>query len=154
MDRAIAMMHQPYAANRGPVYNDTSIPLCNIFSLSSLNEYHFSTAKDDAFRALLLASYALQAYHADHGRYPGTLGELSPAYLSAVPNDPFALNTPLRYTRNGTSYVLYSVGPDGIDNGGTPSADGQATTRPKLSLAESILFPESCGDMVAGVNLR
>ena len=33
---------------------------------------------------------ALQAYHLDHGRFPASLSELTPAYLAASPVDPFS----------------------------------------------------------------
>jgi hypothetical protein len=70
-------------------------------------------ARDQAEIAL-----ALRAYQAREGRYPQQLAELTPKYLKAVPVDRFT-EGPLMYRVEGTAgYVLYSVGPNGEDDGG------------------------------------
>jgi hypothetical protein len=63
---------------------------------------------------------ALRLHQADHdGRLPETLDELVPAYLPAVPRDPFArTDAPLCYRKDGTEWTVYSVGPNGADDGG------------------------------------
>ncbi|HZT41648.1 MAG TPA: hypothetical protein VFA07_05645 [Chthonomonadaceae bacterium] len=76
-------------------------------------------AADRALNGLLLVYAALQVYRNDHGVYPSALSQLVPRYLQAVPDDPFALQGPFRYRRKGAQYVLYSIGPDGIDQQGT-----------------------------------
>ena len=53
----------------------------------------------------------------NHGRLPGPLDELAPRYLEAVPADPFD-GRPLRYKRLENGYVIYSIGSNGIDDGG------------------------------------
>jgi hypothetical protein len=60
----------------------------------------------------------LAAFKADRGSYPASLAELSPAYLATVPLDLFT-EKPLIYSRTEKGYVLYSVGPNGVDDGGT-----------------------------------
>jgi hypothetical protein len=69
---------------------------------------------------LLQADLALRMYRHDNGRWPDSLDELLPAYLSAVPLDSYDLypDQPLRYRREGDGFVLYSAGQDGVDNGG------------------------------------
>jgi hypothetical protein len=62
--------------------------------------------------------FALAAYHADHGSYPQRLSELTPGYVAKVPNDIFAADGVLHYQRQGAGYLLYSVGPNGHDDGG------------------------------------
>ncbi|MHC5540499.1 hypothetical protein ACYOEI_19950, partial [Singulisphaera rosea] len=48
---------------------------------------------------------------------------LTPGLLSAIPSDPFAAKQgPLVYRNTGSGALLYSVGPDGKDDGGTPVA--------------------------------
>jgi hypothetical protein len=66
----------------------------------------------------LVAAIAAERYRRAHGTWPKTLDDLSPAFLAAVPPDPFD-GAPLRYKRLADGIVVYSVGPDGIDNGGT-----------------------------------
>jgi hypothetical protein len=69
-------------------------------------------------RRLTWVALALAAFKAEHGgANPATLAELSPAYLAAVPNDLFS-EKPLVYEPAGTGYMLYSVGPDMVDQGG------------------------------------
>ncbi|HVA50725.1 MAG TPA: hypothetical protein VNH11_30550 [Pirellulales bacterium] len=68
---------------------------------------------------LLLAHVALRRYRLHNGRYPATLHELAPQYLDAAPVDPFN-GQELIYRRHDEGYRLYSVGPDGKDNGGAP----------------------------------
>jgi hypothetical protein len=125
----------------------------------------------------LLAGLALQAYKQEHGSYPTKLKALVPGYLSETPQDPFAPNNPLRYRpmpnrgsqeqdvdRLGLDpvelpgYVLYSVGPDRVDN------DGMAIQHPRHPLsagdqadhqspsARFEVAPDNDGDIVAGIN--
>jgi hypothetical protein len=74
---------------------------------------------------LLSARCALAAerFRLAHGRFPNALTELVPGFLSAVPNDPFARG-PLRYAVTQELAVIYSVGADGIDSGGSLEKTG------------------------------
>jgi hypothetical protein len=76
---------------------------------------------------LTVVALGLSACKTDHGAYPRTLAELSPNYLPRVPNDPF-LENPLIYSPTSNGYVLRSVGPNMIDNGG--GADDIAANLP------------------------
>jgi hypothetical protein len=60
---------------------------------------------------------AVLAYRVTNGSLPSKLEDLVPAYLAAVPVDPFD-GQPLRYKKLAKGYVVYSVGEDGFDNGG------------------------------------
>jgi len=105
----------------------------------------FLDVKEDTLNRLLLVSLALRAYRVEHGRYPRTLAELAPSYLRQAPGDPFAAGKPLGYRRKGDGYLLYSVGPDGVDNGG----------RPIIATATRGSFQQGdTGDVVAFVNIR
>ncbi len=68
-------------------------------------------------RRNLHVAFALAAYRADRGRYPAKLADLAPKYLAAVPGDVFS-GGPLVYLPEGGGYLLYSVGPNGKDEGG------------------------------------
>jgi hypothetical protein len=48
---------------------------------------------------------------------PADLSELVPAFLSAIPTDPFD-GKPLRFKRRAQGYVVYSIGSDLQDDGG------------------------------------
>jgi hypothetical protein len=62
-------------------------------------------------------AFALAAYHRDHGRYPAELDELAPKYLETIPDDLFTSH-PLIYRLEDKGYLLYSVGVNGLDEGG------------------------------------
>jgi len=100
-------------------------------------------------KAFLATELALRAYRLDHGAYPGDLSDLVPDYLGAVPQDPSAADAPLRYQIDGDRYILYSIGPDGVDDGGTAIFDPNATYAPR---SQYRVHPKSKGDIVAGVN--
>lgn len=78
----------------------------------------------------VLTVLALEAYRADHSRYPAALPELVPRYLREIPTDPFSLEgDSLRYRpeSSGDGCLLWSIGPDGVDNSG--SLDGGELVR-------------------------
>jgi hypothetical protein len=60
---------------------------------------------------------AIERYRLQTGHLPESLDELVPAFLPAIPQDPFD-GKPQRYKRNVHGYVVYSVGEDGKDDGG------------------------------------
>lgn len=70
---------------------------------------------------LLYTALRLESYRKTHGRYPATLDTLgsSPYFI-----DPFS-NKPFVYRPQGNSYVLYSVGPNTIDDRGAPFPEGR-----------------------------
>ena len=67
-------------------------------------------------------AFALAGYRSDHGRYPPSLKDLSPAYIAEIPKDPFT-GEDSHYRTPGAGYLLYSVGPNGRDDGGRNTAD-------------------------------
>jgi hypothetical protein len=73
--------------------------------------------RDITYQNMVPVVFALAAYRADRGAYPAELAALVPQYLPAIPEDLFS-GGPFRYKREGAGYVLYSVGPNGKDDGG------------------------------------
>ena len=68
-------------------------------------------------RAMRIA-VAIERYRRDHDeRLPNDLQELVPAYLPAVPIDPFN-GKEMRFTKDAGGYVAYSVGSNRRDDGG------------------------------------
>ncbi len=66
------------------------------------------------------AGCAVERHRLAHGnKLPASLDELVPAFLDAVPLDPFD-GKPLRYRATNDTYVVYSVGADRVDDGGEP----------------------------------
>lgn len=62
---------------------------------------------------------ALQLCRAEHGAYPETLDDLVPDYLLSLAPDPFTGGR-YAYIPLGDSFMLYSLGPNGWDDWGTP----------------------------------
>ena len=74
---------------------------------------------------LLQTHIALHAYRLDHEQqFPEKLDALVPEYLDRVPLDEFS-GAPLIYRRTDRGFLIYSVGPDGVDNGGVERTDGE-----------------------------
>lgn len=51
---------------------------------------------------------------------PGSLQALVPKYLQRLPSDPFS-GSLMVYRPAGTNWLLYSLGPDRVDDGGKPT---------------------------------
>jgi hypothetical protein len=62
-------------------------------------------------------AFVLAWYQHDNGRYPEKLDQLAPKYLRAIPSDVFS-GKALIYKPSEKAYLLYSVGPNGKDDGG------------------------------------
>ena len=151
MNECIAEARMPYAARPpAPTIPDDPwcVEMCPVFAPDSIRY-----ADNETQNSLLMVTLALRAYHAQHGGYPPSLQALVPQYLTAIPADPFARSGPLRYQFQGGRYVLYSIGPDGKDDGGKPIFD---PSKPAPISGERdmrfIVWPNSAGDDVAGVN--
>jgi hypothetical protein len=75
----------------------------------------------EVVKQVVITAIALKRYQLKHGNHPRNLDALVPEFLAAVPFDPVD-GRALRYrlNRDGT-YLLYSVGENGKDDGGNPS---------------------------------
>jgi hypothetical protein len=83
------------------------------FDRANLLHYHLLSRRRMAATAL-----AIRLFELDHGHRPQTLNELVPEYLPSVPADPMSSNGVIQYLPNAEHPRLYSIGPDGIDDGG------------------------------------
>jgi len=64
-----------------------------------------------------IAAVAAERFRLANGHWPESLVELTPKYLQEVPLDPFD-GKPLRFRESAEGVLIYSVGPDGKDDGG------------------------------------
>jgi hypothetical protein len=71
-----------------------------------------------------LAAVEAEKSHRRQGRWPASLEELC-GDPKRIPLDPFNGDQPLRYRRTDTGCVIYSVGQNGIDEGGMPGMVGR-----------------------------
>jgi hypothetical protein len=87
-------------------------------TLSSLYGFRQIYLRQQARLRCAAAALAAEAYRQTHeGRWPATLRELAPGLLPEVPFDPFD-GEALRFQVYDDSVIIYSVGPDGVDDGG------------------------------------
>jgi len=81
------------------------------------------TARTETMRRLAITAIAIQRYRLRNGKPPENLAALLPEFLSEVPIDPMS-GKPFCYHANAAgNFVLYSVGEDGKDDGGSAGAD-------------------------------
>lgn len=92
--------------------------LMNRIMIPVLDQAARAAARDLANEAVSDGYWRILAFRPKHGAYPAKLEDLG---VSLV--DPFDGN-PLRYRRQGTGFILYSIDRDGKDDGGKK-------TRPK-----------------------
>lgn len=147
IDALIAYHQKPYLNNSPEPVKPNDL-FTHLFG-SGYSRFGWNYARAEARGSLLLASLALHLYHSEHGRYPKSLNELSPRYLKKIPADPFGDGGPLRYQPAGAKYRLYSIGPDGKDDGGRAIQDGG---RSKAHPNRVYIRQGSKGDFVAGIN--
>jgi len=150
MDQSSAIARQPYGLHLPPPpvpkdpINSVLLP---VFSQARLKGVDSETQN-----GLLLVMLALHAFRLEHGHYPAALTELAPTYLKKLPNDPFAMQGTYKYILKGNTYTLYSVGPDGKDDGGKPIDDPRQANSGNQN-ARYFVNPNSIGDIVAGKNI-
>jgi hypothetical protein len=73
--------------------------------------------RDVALLRVIRTALALERYRIREGYYPERVQELVPKDLRAVAIDPFS-NQPLQTTTKAKAHVVYSVGPNRVDDGG------------------------------------
>lgn len=84
-------------------------------------------ANAEIARNLVITAITLKRYELQHHQLPATLDELTPDLLKVVPID-WMDGQPLRYRRNADgTFLLYSVGENGKDDGGDPSLEKGVT---------------------------
>ena len=117
-------------------------------------------AEAEAERRIIITALALERYHGKYIRYPKILPILAPEFLEAVPLD-FMTGQALHYqvTEDG-HFLLYSVGLDGIDNGGkiqTPPLPEERIERlrnPDMVVPESDIVWPLAASSARGVAFR
>lgn len=111
-------------------------PLTLMLGLPTQSRLIFQFGNLEAYRRIMLAALAIERFRINRGFLPEHLEELTPDFLDAIPQDPFD-GQPLRYRRDESYYMVYSVGSNRKDNGGLlPEPDLQGRRRPP-----DIIFP-------------
>ena len=119
-NRLIAIVHTPSATwptqidawkSEALTQSGANGPASLVTSLSEFRNH-------DARIHSMIGALAAERHRLQHGRWPVTVKELVEAkLLTQTPVDPFD-GQPLRWKRYSDCRILYSVGPNGLDDGG------------------------------------
>lgn len=87
----------------------------------------------EAIECILPVAAATRRFKREHGRWPSSLNELVPDHLDAVPIDQLSPElAPLSMAIVDGDLVIYSVGPNGTDDGGRIDPRGRADVGVRL----------------------
>lgn len=88
-----------------------------------------------------LTIIALLRYRQTKGYYPESLSELVTAgYLKELPMDPFS-DRPVVYKKTDDDFILYSVGPNFIDDGGELGRDKKGKVKLWADEGDAVFWP-------------
>lgn len=141
-ERRVKQPYRAYLADKSPLRNPIAVEYQSMFE-----EAYFEYVYDrTTCLEMLKLRLAVRAYFAKRNSYPATLQDLvSAGYLKSIPTDTFANDGKFRYKKEKQDYRLYSVGPDGVDDGGTPV---------QIIKGNYSVDAQSTGDIVVGYNLK
>jgi len=74
--------------------------------------YHIFYSKLNLF----IAAVAVKVYENDNSKLPENLSQLQEKYYQEIPEDSFNSYKPINYKKVGTSFIVYSFGPDRKDD--------------------------------------
>lgn len=124
MKRIAEAAELPYAEGVGTLEeierSTETLPVTRFFSrmlLPSVARACRTQARHEAALDLTQIGLLLELYYAEHGTYPETLDAIAADLGGSVPNDVFT-GEPYHYQPADGSFLLYSVGENGVDNGG------------------------------------
>jgi hypothetical protein len=88
-------------------------------TMAALDRGAVGMARGDAQRRIVELVLAACRYRVKNGKYPEILDDLAPDFIAFVPLDPFDGKL-LRFKQTDGKIIIYSIGPDEIDDGGAP----------------------------------
>ena len=146
LDAQIANSQLPYSQAQNATLPPDPDFLTREFVISN-NRFGQNDARSNTSNNMLLLRLALRAFIAQNKSAPPTLASLVPAYLKAIPTDVYNDGKPLFYQAKGTTYKLWSVGPDMKNDGGAPLSRKRGDKG--LKPVQNTL--DNTGDFVAGL---
>ena len=142
MQSALEQAALPYQTKAAPLVGADPISQWSADLLGN-NHTRFNFERDLALNRLSIAALRLRAAKLESGDYPETF---------EAGTDPFSPTAaPLIYRREGEKYRLYSVGPDGKDDGGGAIQTLETDAKTGARKVTGRLQADSSGDIVAPV---
>lgn len=107
-------------ADRSAVFSDVLTDVLVGLLLPVLGSAIDAVDRAMTTETLEVTALRLAAYRLEHGNYPESLDSLAPEYVDRVPRDIFSAGraAAIHYRLEDARAVVYSVGPNGEDNGG------------------------------------
>ena len=158
MGEQIELSKKPYALSKALLKISVAVDPVGEMQVPFTGHVIFYDTISRTENALLRATMAIEEYRLLTGSYcdtgiPNWYKYKGKVYTFSDQSDPFAADAKhlpgLRFKRTQWGYLLYSIGPDGKDDGGTLSINPLTYRRPYKA---SDVYPESKGDIVAGFN--
>lgn len=120
------------------IYDRLRFPNIAVISLSRMVAKAMRAETD---RSLAISAIALKRCSLRHGEYPSTLKALAPEFFLTVPVD-YMDGKPIKYKlQPDGSFMLYSVGEDGKDDGGDSSLVPDAEAPHNYKQRRDYLWP-------------
>ena len=143
-DAAVLRAAQPYQSSlkAAPFHSDDPLVRYSADSLSN-PLFRFGFERDVTLNRFAAAALQLRAIKLETGNYPETFDAGADPYSPDL--------APLIYRREGENYLLYSVGPDGKDEGGAEIQTLVTDEKTGVKSVNARLMPDSTGDMMAPV---
>ncbi len=110
------------------VFPKTSI-LAKIGYPNYKRAYKQDTFSRMQYRGVVWAA-ALKLYKIENGKFPDSLSQVDHYIQGKYDKDPYSPDGKLIYKKDGENVILYSIGPDLKDDGGTPRVQGKEIDAP------------------------
>jgi hypothetical protein len=124
----LGLLHEEEDSDRGTSSFGSDLRTLFSGSTVALSRIINKVFLSEVGRELTTTALALKRYQLHHGQYPAELAGLVPEFLPSIPRDP-ADGKPLRYQHKPDgAFLLYSIGEDGVDNGGDASPATKSET--------------------------
>lgn len=95
--------------------------------VSNFRKAIMTTGRNQNLVNQALVACALERYHLAHGQYPESLDSLVPQFIDELPHDVINGGEP-KYRKTDNSFVLYSIGWNEKDDGGTSALNKDGST--------------------------
>ena len=98
-------------------------------TLPAYQQFDVATQRESVRRAVVPVMLGCQLHRRLHGDWPAKVAGLVPDILTELPQDPLGKSGELlRLKRDGEDLLIYSVGADGVDDGGNICGSGGTNT--------------------------